>query len=235
MFKCEEIVDRTSIIDKLKRRINDKGLRAWSNDNISEVFKSEEERDALIEELTPRFASVLDGLLIDQENDPNAKGTAKRLAKMYVRELFQGRFYPAPDVTAFPNEGEEAYRGMLVVRAEIRSQCSHHWQNVSGVCYIGVIPSKKVIGLSKYIRIAQWCARRGTLQEELATEISKRIKTATESKSVGVYIQAQHGCCTSRGVMAHSSLTQTTVLTGDFLDDASVKAEFFKNIQLQKD
>lgn len=223
----------TDIVTTLKNRIAAKGLSWNASDNIADVFESEHEREMLIEEVADRFKGVLDALLIDQVNDPNSAGTARRLAKMYVREIMSGRYYPAPDVTAFPNEGKNAYKGMLVVRAEIKSMCSHHHQPVTGVCYIGVLPSDKVIGLSKYARIAQWCARRGTLQEELANEIAHQIMKATDSESVGVYIATTHGCMENRGVMAHSSLTQTTVLHGEF-HDPSVKAEFFDNIHLQE-
>jgi GTP cyclohydrolase I len=113
--------------------------------------------------------------------------------------------------------------------------CSHHHQPVSGVAYIGIIAAQKLIGLSKYTRIAQWCARRGTLQEELCNDIAREIMKATGSKDVGVYIQATHGCCENRGIMAHSSLTQTTVLKGAFTNDAGTKKEFMDNIKLQQD
>ena len=160
--------------------------------------------------------------------------TARRMAKMYINELMQGRYNPPPIATAFPNCGSDRYEGMLVVRSEIKSVCSHHHQPVSGVAYIGILPGLKVIGLSKYTRIAQWCARRGTLQEELCNDIVRQIQKATESDSVSVYIQATHGCCENRGIMAHSSLTQTTVLKGEF-NDAHVKKEFFDNIKLQQE
>jgi GTP cyclohydrolase I len=111
--------------------------------------------------------------------------------------------------------------------------CSHHHQPVSGVAYIGIIAANKLIGLSKYTRIAQWCARRGTLQEELCNDIAREIAKATDSENIGVYIEAQHGCCLNRGIMAHSSLTQTTVLKGAFLKDPATKKEFFDNIALQ--
>jgi GTP cyclohydrolase I len=154
---------------------------------------------------------------------------------MYYNELMQGRYDKIPTATAFPNEGEDAYTGMLVVRSELKSVCSHHHQPVTGVAYIGIIPNGKVIGLSKYTRIAQWCARRGTLQEELCNDIAREIKKATNSKNIGVYIQATHGCCENRGIMAHSSLTQTTVLEGSFKDDPGTKKEFMDNIKLQQE
>lgn len=210
------------------------GKRFWAGDNISEYVDGYMKAQ-LIDEATTAFEQVLDTLLIDRENDPNSQGTARRLAKMYFNEIMAGRYEPAPDATAFPNHTEDRYSGMLVVRSELRSMCSHHHQPVSGVAYIGIIAAEKLIGLSKYTRIAQWCARRGTLQEELCNDIAREIMKATGSKDVGVYIQATHGCCENRGIMAHSSLTQTTVLKGAFKADQSTKKEFFDNIKLQQD
>jgi len=209
-------------------------IRHWAGDNISQVLQPGD-KDILIDEATDAFENVLDALLIDRENDPNSQGTAKRLAKMYYNEIMAGRYDTAPSATAFPNDNGHTYKGMLVVRSELKSMCSHHHQPVAGIAYIGIIPGDKVIGLSKYTRIAQWCARRGTLQEELCNDIMREIIKATDSEHVGVYIQATHGCCENRGIMAHSSLTQTTVLNGGFLDDPSVKKEFFDNIKLQQE
>ena len=157
-----------STAENIRNRLKSSGVRFWANDNISEHIL-EEEHNALIGELTEKFEGVLDTLIIDRETDPNSHGTAKRLAKMYLNEIMSGRYERAPDVTAFPNDNAETrYGGMIVVRAELLSMCSHHHQPVKGVAYIGLLPSTKVIGLSKYARIAQWCARRGTLQEELS-------------------------------------------------------------------
>ena len=113
--------------------------------------------------------------------------------------------------------------------------CSHHHQPVAGVAYIGIIAADTLIGLSKYTRIAQWCARRGTLQEELNNEIANQISKATGSQNVGVYIQATHGCCENRGIRATSSLTQTTVLRGAFKEDPATKKEFIDNVKLQQE
>jgi GTP cyclohydrolase I len=218
----------------IRARMKRDGKRYWAGDNIS-GYLHESDKEHLINEATEAFEKVLDTLLIDRENDPNSRGTARRLAKMYYNEIMAGRYEPEPDCTAFPNDSEERYEGMLVVRSELRSMCSHHHQPVSGVAYIGIIAANKLIGLSKYTRIAQWCARRGTLQEELCNDIAREIMKATDAKDVGVYIQATHGCCENRGIMAHSSLTQTTVLKGAFKDDAGTKKEFFDNIKLQQD
>tara|TARA_E500000318_G_scaffold110248_1_gene125186 strand:- start:321 stop:1007 length:687 start_codon:yes stop_codon:yes gene_type:complete len=222
------------ITDTIKQRLQESNTRYWAGDNISQHIK-EGEHQLIIDELTPKFEAVLDSLIIDRHNDPNSQDTGRRMAKMYVNELMRGRYFPMPNATAFPNHVEDGYGGMLVVRSEIKSLCSHHHQPVAGVAYIGIIAADTLIGLSKYTRIAQWCARRGTLQEELNNEIARQIMKATGSKNVGVYIQATHGCCENRGIHAHSSLTQTTVLKGAFDKDQTTKKEFMDNIKLQQE
>jgi GTP cyclohydrolase I len=220
--------------EEVKARLVQAEMRYWAGDNISEVLQ-EGDKDILIDEAAIAFEGVLDALLIDRYNDPNSKGTAKRLAKMYYNEIMAGRYDTAPSATAFPNDSDDRYAGMLVVRSELKSMCSHHHQPVAGIAYIGIIAADKLIGLSKYTRIAQWCARRGTLQEELANDIAREIQAATDAEHLGVYIQATHGCCENRGIMATSSLTQTTVLRGAFKDDSGTKKEFFDNIKLQQE
>jgi GTP cyclohydrolase I len=224
MKKYEEIIERCKSADK----------RYWAGDNISRLLQNGE-KEQLIDEATAAFETVLDTLIIDRHNDPNSKGTARRLAKMYFNEIMAGRYEHAPEATAFPNDSDDRYEGMLVVRSELKSMCSHHHQPVTGTAYIGIIAAEKLIGLSKYTRIAQWCARRGTLQEELANDIAREIQRATGAEHLGVYIQATHGCCENRGIMAHSSLTQTTVLKGAFQTDLGTKKEFFDNIKLQQE
>jgi GTP cyclohydrolase I len=217
--------------DAIRKRIKEAKARFNANDNIAPYIQ-DGELPLLVDELTGKFKGVLESLVIDVENDPNSHDTARRLAKMYVYELMAGRYERAPKVTAFPNEGAERFEGMLVVRAELISMCSHHHQPVKGTAIIGIIPTGEVIGLSKYARIAQWCARRGTLQEDLANQIAKEIMKATDTENCAVYIQATHGCMENRGVMAHSSLTQTCVVHGLFHND-SVKAEFMSHVKLQ--
>ena len=217
----------------IRNRLQVDNKRFWAGDNISEYITESEKEDPIVE-VTEKFEAVLQSLIIDTENDPNSKGTAKRLAKMYLNEVMSGRYDKAPDCTAFPNNSSDRYEGMLVVRSELKSMCSHHHQPVTGTAYIGILAAEKLIGLSKYTRIAQWCALRGTLQEELCNDIAKEISKATGSQDIAVYIQATHGCCENRGIMAHSSLTQTTVLKGAFKEESSVKKEFFDNINLQQ-
>ena len=232
MTDKKETTQTSYLADAIRVQMKRDNKRFWAGDNISE-YVTEEMKHKLIDEATEAFELVLDRLLIDRETDPNSHGTARRLAKMYFNEIMSGRYDPRPDATSFPNYSEDRYEGMLVVRSELRSMCSHHHQPVSGVAYIGIIAAERLIGLSKYTRIAQWCARRGTLQEELANDIAREIKKATGANDVGVYVEAQHGCCLNRGIMAHSSLTQTTVLYGAFKNDAGTKKEFFDNILLQ--
>lgn len=221
----------TNISDVIKSRLQKSNTRYFACDNISDHI-SEEEKALLVDELTKKFEGVIDSLIIDRANDPNSQDTPRRLAKMYVYEIMGGRYETPPSVTAFPNDGS-AYRGMIVIRAEIKSMCSHHHQPVTGVAYIGIIPEREVLGLSKYIRLAQHHARRGTLQEELTSRITQAIIAAANTENVAVYIEARHGCCENRGVMASSSMTQTTVLSGVFYEQ-KVKEEFFDQVKLNK-
>lgn len=221
----------TPISERITGRLKENNVRYFANDNISEYIRPGE-LDGLIAELADKFQEVLKSLVIDVDNDPNSAGTGRRLAKMYVNEIMSGRYHEEPAATSFPNDGVDAYKGMLVVRAEIKSMCSHHHQPVTGVAYIGVIPEAKVLGLSKYVRIAQWTARRGTLQEQLCNEIARNISAKAECKNVAVYLKLEHGCCSNRGIMASDSTTQTTVLLGEF-NKSDVKKEFFDNIVIQ--
>ena len=222
-----------TIQDKIKQRLVDNNVRHWANDNIADYIE-EGEKQALIDEAVPAFENVLQSLLIDTKTDPNSIDTARRMAKMYINEIMSGRYDKMPNPSAFPNYIEGGYEGMLVVRSELTSLCSHHHQTVKGVAYIGIIAGPKLLGLSKYTRIAQWCAMRGTLQEDLNGMIANAIQKETGSEHVGVYVQATHGCCENRGIRAKSSLTQTTVLRGAFKDNPATTKEFMDNIKMQQ-
>ena len=219
------------ISEVIKARLKNASKRFFASDNISQ-FIYPDEKPKLIEELTEKFESVLNSLIIDTENDPNSQDTARRLAKMYVNEIMAGRYDPSPKVTSFPNDGK--YDQLIIVRSDIRSMCSHHHQPVSGICYIACLPGKNVIGLSKYTRIAQHLAQRGHLQEELTEMIAEEIVNLTESDAVGVYIRARHGCCENRGIRSSNSSTQTTVLKGRLKTDPAMRNEFMHNIQIQE-
>ena len=221
------------IKDKIQQRLEENKVRYWANDNIADYIE-EGEKQQLIDEAIPAFENMLQHLLIDTKTDPNSMDTARRMAKMYINEIMSGRYNKMPNPSAFPNYIEGGYEGMLVVRSELTSLCSHHHQTVKGVAYIGIIAGPKLLGLSKYTRIAQWCAMRGTLQEDLNVMIANAIQRETGSEDVGVYVQATHGCCENRGIKAHSSLTQTTVLRGAFKEDPATKKEFMDNVKLQQ-
>ncbi len=132
------------VSDRIREQMQADGKRYWAGDNISS-YVTDEDKDQLIDEATEAFEQVLDTLLIDRATDPNSQGTARRLAKMYYNELMAGRYDPTPNATAFPNDTEGAYDGMLVVRSELKSVCSHHHQPVTGVAYIGIIAGPKLI------------------------------------------------------------------------------------------
>lgn len=219
------------ISDKIKQRLEIDGKKYFASDNISKYIQAGETAE-LIEELEVAFEQVLQSLIIDTKNDPNSMGTAHRLAKMYINEIMGGRYLPDPRITSFPNDGQ--YDQLIVVRADIKSMCSHHHQPVSGVCYIGCLPGDEVIGLSKYTRVAQHLSNRGHLQEELTEMIATRIEKLTKSKGVAVYIKARHGCCENRGILASNSSTQTTVVKGELKSNINLKQEFMDNIKLQE-
>lgn len=215
----------------VRERLQNSNKRYYASDNIAD-FISTEEKNQLIDEATEKFEAVLDTLLIDRQNDPNSRDTGRRMAKMYINELMAGRYEAEPDATAFPNDDPETrYSGLIVTRVDIKSMCSHHHQIVDGVAWIGILPGTRVIGLSKYARIAQWCARRGTLQEELTREIAKRIMEHTGTEDVAVYMKLRHGCCENRGIMAKNSSTHTSILHGQFYNP-SVKEEFYNQVKM---
>jgi len=221
------------ISEIIRNRIKGNNARYFSNDNISEFIESEDEIDELTKEVTIKFQSVLDSLVIDTTNDHNTNETAKRVAKMFVKEIFRGRYTNPPKVTAFPNitEYDELY---VTGPITIRSTCAHHFQNIVGKAYIGVFPGKNVIGLSKFNRIIDWIASRPQIQEEMTVQIADAIQKETEAEGVAVLIQAEHHCMTQRGVKEHESDMTTSVMRGDFRKDASLKQEFFNIIHKMK-
>ena len=188
------------------------------------------DKEALIEEGEGKFEIILDSLLIDRHNDCNSMDTGRTSAKMYINELMAGRYEEASNAT--DTTQKMMVTKACVVRSEIKKYVFHIPAN--GVAYIGIIP-ETLNKLAEVTRIAQWCARRGTLQEELNNVIANEIQKATGSPNVGVYLQATHGCCENRGIGAHSSLTQTTVLRGAFNEDMGTKKEFMDNIKLQQE
>ena len=220
------------ISELIRKRIQQDGAKYYCNDNISN-FVSEEELDELVLEVAGQFEGVLRSLVIDIDNDHNTQDTAKRVAKMFIWEVFNGRYVQAPRVTAFPNAAK--YDQMYVTGPiTIRSTCAHHFQNIVGKCYVGVFPGEKVIGLSKFNRIVEWIASRPQIQEEMSEQIADAIQEATDAKGVAVLIQAEHHCMTHRGVREHESDMTTSVLRGSLRDSIEQRQEFFAIVNKMK-
>lgn len=222
-------MSKTTKSEQIKKKIISAGDKFFAAHNISKHI-SPEDIPELIDEVSDKFEAVLQSLIIDTENDPNSKGTARRLAKMYINEIMAGRYHREPDPNAFPNDGK--YNQLIMVQCEIKSMCSHHHQPVKGVCYVGCKPGKMLLGLSKYSRIVDHIARRGHLQEEMTEMIATRIMDLTKSPAIGVFVRARHGCCENRGINSPNSTTQTTVLKGELLTCGILKSEFMDNIKL---
>ena len=217
----------------IRERLKQNNSRFFANDNISACIKHEHEIDALVEEVAEKFQGVLSSLIIDTHNDHNTQETARRVAKMFVKETFKGRYANPPKVTAFPNvtEYDELY---VTGPITIRSTCAHHFQNIVGKAYIGVFPGKNVIGLSKFNRITDWIASRPQIQEEMTVQIADAIESETQADGVAVLVQAEHHCMTHRGVKEHESDMTTSVMRGAFRNDPHLKQEFFSIIHKMK-
>lgn len=213
-------------------RLREKGVRFFCNDNISEHILPEE-IDMLVDEVEENMKKVLESLVIDTENDHNTQDTARRVAKMFVNEVFAGRYESKPKVTAFPNAN--AYDELYVTGPiSIRSTCAHHFQAIQGKAYIGVFPGNNVIGLSKFNRIADWIASRPQIQEEMTVQIADEIEKVTEAEGVAILVQAEHLCMTHRGVREHESDMTTSIMRGKFREDPALKQEFFNIVSRMK-
>lgn len=209
----------------ITERLRAAGQEFRCNHNISD-FVNEQETDLLVEEVAGKMEAVLRSLVIDVDNDHNTNDTARRVAKMFVRETFGGRFRPAPKITSFPNMGyQDLYTAGPI---SIRSTCAHHFQNIVGRCWVGIFPEDKVIGLSKFNRLVHWIAERPQIQEEMTTQIADALEKYAETPNVAVILKAEHHCMTHRGVREHESDMTTAIMRGKFRDDSSLKDEFYK-------
>jgi len=210
--------------NEIRQRIKAAGARFHSNDNISE-FMQPGDVDALLDELTGKFQGVLDTLVIDTENDHNTQDTARRVAKMFICETFSGRYRPRPKITSFPNMG---YKSLYTTGPiSIRSTCAHHFQNIVGKCWVGVVPQEKVIGLSKFNRLVHHICERPQIQEEMTTQIAEALKEYAETDNIAVVVKAEHHCMTMRGVREHESDMTTAIMLGAFEKDPALKKEFY--------
>ena len=213
------------ISEKIKQRLKEAGIRYHSNDNIADYIKEGELKE-LQNEVAESFAGVLDSLVIDTDNDHNTHDTARRVAKMYVNEVFSGRFVQPPKVTAFPNMG---YKSLYTSGPiSIRSTCAHHFQNIVGKCWVGIVPNGEVIGLSKFNRIVHHIAERPQIQEEMTTQIAEALKKYAKTENIAVVVKAEHHCMTHRGVREHESDMTTAIMLGHFKEDPATRDEFYK-------
>lgn len=224
--ELEEVAfEDDTIVGTLVNRLRTSGLPFKANDNISDVI-FEHEIPILQAEVERRAEHFLRGLVIDLENDHNTVGTAHRIAKMYLNEVFKGRYLPAPAITDFPNAKglDEMY---MTGPITIRSACSHHFVPIIGKCWIGIVPGDRVIGLSKFNRIVDWIASRPQIQEELVMQIADFIDDTIRPKGLAVVIEATHMCMTWRGVKEPMAAKMTTnVMRGVFRDKPEARAEF---------
>jgi GTP cyclohydrolase I len=215
---------------KIRERVMASGQRFHANDNIAE-FLQPGELEALLDEVEVKMRGVLESLVIDTEHDHNTADTARRVAKLYVKEVFRGRYFKAPEITEFPN-AEQLNELMIVGPITVRSACSHHFCPVIGKIWIGVLPNKNtnVIGLSKYARLAEWVMGRPQIQEEAVVQLADLIQSKTRPDGLALVMEATHYCMAWRGVKDMDSRMINSVMRGAFLKDPNLRREFLSLI-----
>ena len=220
----------TPVSVKIRERLLAARKRFNANDNIAD-FIEPGELEKLLDEVTVKMEGVLDSLVIDTERDHNTKDTARRVAKMYVGEVFKGRYVKPPAITEFPN-AERLNELMIVGPITVRSACSHHFCPVIGTLWIGVLPNEhtNVIGLSKYARVAEWIMGRPQIQEEAVVQLADYIQAKTKPDGLAIVMEATHYCVAWRGVKDLDSKMINSVMRGVFLKDANLRREFLSLI-----
>jgi len=226
--------DGVPVSVKIRERIHASRKRFHANDNIAE-FIEPGELDKLLDEVTEKMAGVLDSLVIDTVNDHNTGDTGRRVAKMYLKEVFKGRYIDAPEITEFPN-AEHLNELMIVGPITVRSACSHHFCPVIGKIWIGVLPNEhtNVIGLSKYARLAEWIMGRPQIQEEAVVQLADLIQRKTQPDGLAIVMEASHYCMGWRGVKDMDSKMINSVMRGAFLKDPNLRREFLALIPGRK-
>ena len=216
----------TPVSVKIRQRIQAARKRFHANDNIA-AFLEPGELDQLQQEVEVKMQAVLDSLVIDTESDHNTTDTARRVAKMYVNEVFRGRYVKPPTITEFPN-AEHLNELMIVGPIAVRSACSHHFCPVIGKLWIGVMPNEhtNVIGLSKYARLAEWVMGRPQIQEEAVVQLADLIMDKTQPDGLALVMEASHYCMAWRGVKDMDAKMITSVMRGVFLKDPALRREF---------
>ena len=214
----------------IRERVAGSKKRYFANDNISD-FIQPGDMDKLLDEVEGKMKGVLDSMVIDTEHDHNTNNTARRVAKMYLNEVFKGRYVPAPTITEFPNVGH-LNELMIVGPIVVRSACSHHFCPVIGKVWIGVLPNEhtNVIGLSKYARLAEWVMGRPQIQEEAVVQLADLIQHKTQPDGLAIVMEATHFCMSWRGVKDMDSKMINSVMRGTFLKDMNLRREFLSLI-----
>ena len=214
----------------IRERVASAKKRYYANDNISD-FIQPGEMDKLLDEVESKMKGVLDSMVIDTEHDHNTNNTARRVAKMYLNEVFKGRYQPVPPITEFPNVGH-LNELMIVGPIVVRSACSHHFCPVIGKVWIGVLPNEhtNVIGLSKYARLAEWVMGRPQIQEEAVVQLADLIQEITQPDGLAIVMEASHFCMSWRGVKDMDSKMINSVMRGVFLKDMNLRREFLSLI-----
>lgn len=214
------------VSERIRQRLLDAGQRFHANDNIASYIH-ENELEALRAEVEEQMQGVLQALVIDVDSDHNTQETAKRVAKMFVHEVFQGRYVEAPPVTEFPNVSQ-LNELMIVGPIKVRSACSHHLCPVIGKVWVGVLPSaeSELIGLSKYARLTEWIMTRPQIQEEAVVMLADELETRLHPDGLAIVMEANHFCMHWRGVKDDGTLMQNSVMRGSFLKDSNLRREF---------
>jgi len=221
------IVDgRTPVADRIRERIRKAGKRFHANDSIEE-FIEEGELDELQAEVAAKMQDVLEALVIDTESDHNTQDTARRVAKMYVREVFGGRYAAEPPVTEFPNAAR-LNELMIVGPVTVRSACSHHFCPIVGRIWVGVMPNEHsaLIGLSKYARLVEWVMTRPQIQEEAIAQLAELLQDKMQPDGLAIVMEADHSCMQWRGVKDMDSKMTNSMMRGSFLKDPNLRREF---------
>ena len=223
----QDLVDvGTPMSVKIRERIAAAHKRYNANDNISQ-FIEPGDLDKLLDEVEIKMQGVLESMVIDTAGDHNTNNTARRVAKMYLNEVFRGRYVPQPPITEFPN-AEHLNELMIVGPITVRSACSHHLCPVIGQIWIGVLPNEhtNVIGLSKYARLAEWIMGRPQIQEEAVVQLADLIQEKTSPDGLAIVMEASHFCMGWRGVKDLDSKMINSVMRGKFLKDSNLRREF---------
>lgn len=220
------------VSDRIRARLREQDVSFLANDNVSEHILPGELDDLQVE-VADRVRDLLHALVIDIENDHNTAETAERVAKMYLHEVFKGRYHHQPKVASFPNvkKLDEIY---TVGPITVRSACSHHLVPIMGNCWIGIKPGERVIGLSKFTRVADWVFSRPHIQEEAVMILADEIERLCKPQGLGIIIKAQHYCMKWRGVKEPQTSMVNSVVRGDFRHDPSLKQEFFELVRQQE-